>query len=254
MALWDANSFFNSFKLGVTKRFSAGLQFQLSYTNASFVDDSSNLTHVDTFGDLSSMDPDDRKASRGWSAGYTRHSFSTNFSYDLPIDLQGFAGKLLGGWQINGILSVASGPPLGIEVSFDRANSLQGEIEQRPEAVAGFSNNPVLSDGREPDRYFDVGAFALPPEGFFGNVGRNTVIAPGVFTFDLGLAKDFSLHEETRLQFKAELFNIFNRANFSQPSTTVFDDESGVVLASAGIISDTSTTSRQIQFALKILF
>ncbi len=254
MELWDANSFFNSFKLGVNKRFSAGLQFQLSYTNASFVDDSSNLTHVDTFGDLSSIDPDDRKASRGWSAGYTRHSFSTNFSYDLPIDLQGFAGKLLGGWQINGILSAASGPPIGIEVSFDRANSLQGEIEQRPEAVAGFSNNPVLSDGREPDRYFDVGAFALPPEGFFGNVGRNTVITPGVFTFDLGLAKDFTLHEETRLQFKAELFNIFNRANFGQPSTTVFDDESGVVLASAGIITSTSTTSRQIQFALKILF
>ena len=254
MEIWDANSFYHSFKLGVKKRFSAGLQFQLSYTNASFVDDSSNLTHVDTFGDLSSIDPDDRKASRGWSAGYTRHSFSTNFGYDLPIDLSGAAGSLLGGWQVNGILSVSSGPPIGIEVSFDRARSLQGELEQRPEAVAGFSNNPVLSDGRDPNRYFDVGAFTLPPEGFFGNVGRNTLIAPGIFTFDLGLAKNFSLHEEIRLQFKAELFNIFNRANFSQPSTTIFDDESGVPLPTAGTITSTSTTSRQIQFALKILF
>lgn len=155
---------------------------------------------------------------------------------------------------MNGIISAASGPPKGIEVTFDRARSLQGELEQRPEAVAGFSNNPVLSDGRDPNRYFDVGAFTLPPEGFFGNVGRNTLIAPGIFTFDLGLAKNFSLHEEIRLQFKAELFNIFNRANFSQPSTTIFDDESGIPLPTAGTITNTSTTSRQIQFALKILF
>ena len=260
MEIWDANSFYNSFKLGVKKRFSSGLQFQLSYTNAAFIDDSSNVGHFDSSGVLSSLDPDDRKANRGWSAGYTRHSFSTNFSYDLPFDLSGAAGSLLGGWQVNGIVSAASGPPKGYEMTFDRARSLQGELEQRPEAVAGSSNSPVLSDGRDPNRYFDVGAFTLPPEGFFGNVGRNTLITPGIFTVDFGLTKSFSLLEETTLQFKAEFFNIFNRVNFGQPNTTIFNnantDANGnfIPLPTAGTITSTSTTSRQIQFALKILF
>ena len=254
MELWDANSFYNSFKFGLNKRFSEGLQFQVSYTNAAFIDDSSNLGHYDTAGDLSSMDPDDRTASRGWSAGHIRHSFLTNFGYDLPIEMQGLAGTLLGGWHVNGIFSAASGPARGIEVSFDRANSLQSEIEQRPEAVAGFSNNPVLSDGRDPNAYFDVDAFTLPPEGFWGNVGRNTLIGPGILTFDLGLNKDFSLHEEVTLQFRAEMFNLLNRANFSLPSSTIFTNAGGNPSPSAGRITSTTTTSRQVQFALKIVF
>ncbi|MBI2822977.1 MAG: carboxypeptidase regulatory-like domain-containing protein, partial [Acidobacteria bacterium] len=137
-----------------------------------------------------------------------------------------------------------------------RAESGQFEISQRPELKTGANNNPVLSDGRDPDQYYDTDAFTIGPRGFFGNVGRNTLIGPGILSFDFGLTKNFRLHEEASLQFKAEFFNIFNRVNFGLPGTNVFISSAGAPSPdpSAGQIVNTTTTSRQIQFALKIVF
>ncbi len=119
--------------------------------------------------------------------------------------------------------------------------------------MPGFSNNAVLSDGRDPNAYFDLDALVVAEEGFFGNLGRNTLILPGVATFDLGVTKDFALTEQADLQFKAEFFNIFNRANFGLPGMEIFG-RNGVPDPTAGIITKSTTTSRQIQFALKIVF
>jgi len=140
-----------------------------------------------------------------------------------------------------------------LSIDLDRAKSGQGSTSQRPELVPGTSNNPVLHGGREPEEYYDVSGLVLPEEGFFGNVGRNTVIAPGVLTFDFGVSKDFKLTEQASIQFRTEVFNAFNRANFTLPAMNIWD--SGPVRDStAGEILTTTTTSRQIQFALKILF
>ena len=163
-------------------------------------------------------------------------------------------GHILGGWQINGIFAAATGPASTLGIAFDRARSLQNELAQRPELRPGASNNPVLADGRDPNRYYDVGALALPAPGFFGNVARNTLIAPGIRTFDFALAKNVMLHEDKTLQFRAEFFNIFNRSNFGLPGLTVFINDAGAVSPDAGRILTTTTTSRQIQFALKIVF
>ncbi|MBI2822718.1 MAG: TonB-dependent receptor [Acidobacteria bacterium] len=262
MELWDANSFYNALRIGLNKRFSHGVQFQLSYNSAKSIDDSSNVAHYDSSGDVSSPDPDDHKSGRGFSSIHIRHAFTFNGAYDLPVSAASFGsgaggaflGQLLGGWQINGILTAATGGASTLSISFDQARSLQAELSQRPELRPGASNNPVLSDGRDPNRYFDVGAFTLAPPGFFGNVARNTLIIPGILTVDFGLRKNIVLHENKILQFRAEFFNILNRANFGLPGTTVFVNAQGVVAPTAGRIFDTSTTSRQIQFALKIEF
>ena len=128
------------------------------------------------------------------------------------------------------------------------------DLGERPDLKPGANNNPVLSDGRDPIRYYDSSSFAVPPAAFFGNLGRATVIGPGVATVDFSLAKNTAITERTTVQFRAEAFNAFNRANFGSPDSVVFRSATAGPSATAGRIRSTTTTSRQIQFALRILF
>ena len=263
---WDANSFYNAFKVGLQRRFSDGLQLQSAYTFGRSVDDASAQNPFD--GNVISPNgvsnaPDDHKFNRGLSSFHVKHVWSFNGTYELPFGsgkalgatLTGLTGKLVGGWQLSGIVSLASGFPVNLLLSFENSRSQAGvDLAERPDLKSGASNNPVLSGGRDPNRYYDPNAFAVPPAGFFGNLGRATVIAPGVATVDFSLAKNTSVNERTTIQFRAEAFNAFNRANFGAPDTVVFRSSTGGASATAGRIRATTTTSRQIQFALKVLF
>ena len=128
------------------------------------------------------------------------------------------------------------------------AEVLQGATTV-PISFPGGNNNPVLGG---PDKYFDETQFVLQPTGYYGNLGRNTLRIPGVATVDFSMVKKTALAEGTELQFRAEIFNIFNRANFGQPTEVLF--RSSGSRRTAGRITSTTTTSRQIQFALKITF
>ena len=204
---------------------------------------------------------------RSLSSHDIRHNFVSNFSWELPGDgLTGIAGALLGGWQINGILSLVDGHPLTLE---DDDNAQDDAIGQNdlltPNLITAGDTNPVLGG---PNRYFDSTQFipgacrggtfcqAGDPDhdpGFFGNVGRNTLTSPGLATFDFSLAKNIEVTENTGFQFRAEFFNIFNRANFGTPETEVISSK-GKVDLEAGSINHTFSTSRQIQFGLKFIF
>ena len=109
-----------------------------------------------------------------------------------------------------------------------------------------------------PEQYFDTSAFALQEIGFLGNFGRNAIRWPGMATLDFSLLKDIpvtAFGDSGTLQFRAEFFNILNRANFGSPNRTIFSGTAGSVpLGNAGRITDTDTTSRQIQFALRLQF
>ncbi len=139
--------------------------------------------------------------------------------------------------------------------------------------VKGGDNNPVLGG---PDRYYDISQFAPSKLGFFGTAGRNTVTGPGIATFDLSFLKDFEVTGNTRIQFRAEFFNLFNRPNFGGTESGKFMDpfdfgagaedvaaaraagkdlvKEGLVDADAARIFDTRTSARQIQFGLKFIF
>jgi hypothetical protein len=107
------------------------------------------------------------------------------------------------------------------------------------------------------NEWFDPTAFGLPAVGTFGNLGRNTLIGPSLKDVDLALMKETKVSERASIQFRAEIFNVFNRANFGLPNTNVFVQEpngGGSYNPSAGQISNTITTSRQVQLALKLLF
>jgi len=106
---------------------------------------------------------------------------------------------------------------------------------------------------RKPNLWYDPTAFALPVAGTYGDVGRNVLIVPGLRSFDLSLFKSTRLTERWNLQFRAEVFNLFNHPNFGVPSPIVLTT-SGAPAAAAGLLSATSTSSRQIQFGVKLSF
>ncbi|MBI4454892.1 MAG: TonB-dependent receptor [Acidobacteria bacterium] len=248
---FGGTSSYNSFQIGVNKRFSGGLQLQGSYTFGS---------NIDLVSDIQSgaySDPYDLKRDRGLSDNDVKHNLSLNWTYDLPAGstLGGIAGAVLGRWQINGLLNVASGRHSLVSGSVNRSRNLNlfapASNLERPDLRPGMSNNPVLGG---PDRYLDASPFQLQEPGTLGNLGRNTITGPGLATFDFSLVKNVHMTETRYVQFRAEFFNLFNQANFGLPNVTVFNDASGIPSGSFGRISSTVTTSRQIQFALKLLF
>jgi len=255
----DTSTSYNSLQVRLNKRFNRGYQYQVSYTFSKSIDESSGLQGGSAGNQgVASMDPFDRSRDKGLSAWDVRHNFNANFGYSLPgAGLPGFAHTLLGNWTVNSIISLAGGTPFTVRMnqSSDRARSnsfIVGEAPLlRPDLKPGGNSNPVLGG---PDRYLDASQFQLQPAGFFGNLGRNTTIGPGYANVDLSLVKDFPIREGVRVQFRGELFNLFNRANFSIPLFEIYNDASGIPEAGFGRITSTISTSRQVQFALKFIF
>ena len=259
----DGSANYHAFRLGVTRRFSRGFQLQSSYTYSRSTDDGSAFLGSGDF-------ENDRQPYRtdhefGLSSFDIRHSFNTNFVYDLPgANLGGAAGKVLGGWSVSSLLRLNTGNPNSVTASAPRLGSRRMIFVDGPsvELVPGGNLNPVKA--QNPNNYIDVSQFCAPvtclprgTDGFFvGNVGVGTVIGPGVANIDFTLTKDTPiamLGEAGALQFRWEMFNLFNRPNYSDPSTNLFG-VTGTVNSGAGEITSTRLSSRQIQLALKLLF
>jgi hypothetical protein len=266
----SAMSRYNGMQMRVTRRMTRGFQIQGAYTWAHSMDNSSSPISGDTTQSSAPQNPWDLERSEWSHSVYDlRHVLSMNYSYELPFSATagGVRGKLLGGWQTNGILSITTGVPFSIvnSAGLNRDRTGGGNVS-RPNLVPGMSSNPIegttagcagVPAGRQlggPDLYFDPCAFRLQDAGFYGTLGRNTVIGPGLETFDFALVKNTSITERSSLQFRWEVFNIFNRANFDLPNATAFLAATGVASGSAGRISGVVTSARQMQFGLKLVF
>jgi hypothetical protein len=163
----------------------------------------------------------------------------------------GFANFLVSGWSVGSIVTLQRGFPFTPQLSYNPSNNGDTRNPVRPFVNPDFSGPVILQN---PSQWFNPAAFLPVPNnsGFYGNLGRDTLIGPGLATWDLSLLKDTRLTERTSLQFRAEFFNVLNRANFNSPNAVVFTPTG--VSPTAGIITSTSTTSRQIQFGLKLLW
>ena len=263
----DASSRYNSLRVGTDKRFSNGFQIQGSYTLSKSLDESAGIfcgsarTSACTI-----LDPDDHKSNRGLAFHDVRHNLAVNYTVELPFGpgrkfgsgVTGFVGKMVEGWSVSGITNYTAGAPLNIENSFARSRngSAAFTVHDRPNLIPGGDNNPVLGG---PDQYFDVNQFELQDVGTYGSVGHNTIIGPGLVSWDFSITKNTNITESTRIEFRAEFFNLGNRANFAPPingrrgGAALFDSQERRI-SSAGKIFGTVTTSRQIQFGLKVLF
>jgi outer membrane receptor protein involved in Fe transport len=255
----DAQSFYNSLQLSAIKRFSSGFRAQASYTFSRSIDDASGINSQDFTNNIQYVaDFYDRTYDRGLSAFHVKHNLTFNWTYDLPFakNTQGVRAVLFRGWQLNNITSVNSGPPFTVQISgYNRSGNLNTtnfSLNERPNLKAGRSNNPILGG---PDHYWDVSAFELGPLNQRGNLGRNTLIGPGLVNVDVSLGKSFDITEGKSLQFRAEVFNAPNHPNFAPPTQRgVFNNDTGIPLSTAGIISATATRPRQIQFGLKLMY
>ncbi|MBI1984331.1 MAG: hypothetical protein HYS61_09050, partial [Acidobacteria bacterium] len=264
----DGNSWYNALIFEVRKRWSEGVSFQSSYTFSRNIDTTQASTFFsDATNGTTSALPEfpGLPYNRGLADYHAKHNWVVNFVWEVPHpkSLNGAGRKLLEGWQLGGIAHVRSGSPLTVFVQGNRSRSRwspslgPGLGFDRPDLAAGRTHQDAVLG--EPGRYFDPSAFALQPAGTLGNLGRGVFIGPNFRSFDFSLVKNTRLArwgENLNLQFRAEFFNLFNRANFGPPSLLAFagvaDDEQP--LASFGRIRSTVTSSRQIQLGLRISF
>lgn len=138
--------------------------------------------------------------------------------------------------------------------NWSRSGNTAGGTEGRPNVRAG--TDPKKTIIGNPNRWFDTSAFELQPRGYLGNTPRNFLRGPGFANTDLSLVKNQALAGDTRLQIRLEVFNLFNRANFSVPNRQVFAGaaENEAPLAMAGQVTRTVNTARQVQLGIKVLF
>ena len=162
---------------------------------------------------------------------------------------RGWVEKVIGGWQWNGILNAQSGFPFTPTVGSNSSGTGDTQNLDVPNWNSSF-NGPVILG--KVNQWFDPRAFSMPLARTFGNGGRSSLIGPSLTSVDTSLFKKFNINEKWSLQFRVEAFNLFNHANFDPPNSVVFSGSN--YSGSAGVITETATTSRQIQFALKLLF
>jgi hypothetical protein len=264
-AVWNTTHWFSQgissyhgLEVDVNRRLGHGLQFRGVYTFAKTLDDGDNMnTSVATNSPAFVANPLQPKSDYGRASFDVRHAGVINATYDLPFghgDAPGrkqWVERLFGNWQLSGIQTLQSGLPFTPQLSYNPSNDGDTRNPVRPSLNPSFTGH-VIQGG--PNAYFNPRAFLQPLPGTYGNAGRNILQGPGVVETDLSLTKKFSFSERWNMQFRSEFFNLFNHTNFNIPNPVVFASATGGPSPTAGVITATSTTSRQIQFGLKLMW
>jgi hypothetical protein len=236
-----ANSTYNALEMMLQKRFSHGLQFQAAYTFSKSIDDGSTFEE--------SLDPFNFNASRALSIFNSKQRFVISYDWELPIrKYQGFAGRVLDDWEISGITQFQSGFPIRLNTEDDNEliNSLFFLGTEAPSL-----NGPlqILNPKKNGGFYLNYNQFSDPPLGQFNNGTQRTICCgPGLADWDFSVHKKIAFSENRYFQFRAEIFNVFNRTNFSNPDGGYSDGPTAFgKITSAG-------DPRLLQFALKYFF
>ena len=256
-----ASSIYHAAQVRLDRRFSNGLTFIAAYTAGKLIDDSSTSGTglLPPFAFIQQWH--DRAAERSISVTDVSQRFVVSFLYELPwgqgrsfgTNMSGLANFLAGGWQINGIWTLATGTPLIVVNAQDNSGSLSsaGLAEPGTQRPNNNGSSPQRS-GAVVDRlgeYFDTSTFSQPEPFTFGSTARTLpdVRAPGIGQFDFSVFKDFPITEQINLQFRTEFFNLTNTPNFGTPNTRFGT-------GAFGVIGGQRNTPRQVQFALRLSF
>jgi len=285
--MYKGNSFYHALELGIHKRLSRGLQAQLSYTWGKSIDTGSAALAGDTFGNsISSLPWFDLRLNRALSDFNIGRTLVLNTTWQVPSpkSLSGLAGWITGGWELGGIYKASDGIPFS--PTFGTDGDPLGLNSSDPwdfvDRLVGPGCKSLVNPGH-PDNYIKTQCFAVPtaPDLAFwnancdpafgtpmnlqcfnlrGNAGRNILIGPGTSNLDFSVFKNNYIRrisESFNVQFRAEVFNILNHANFAVPitpdSTDIFDS-TGARNGIAGKLTSTTTDAREIQFALKFIW
>ena len=242
-----ANSNYDALQMRFQQRLTRGFSALASYTWSKSIDDASNF--FSSAGDPNfPQNSYNVAAERGRSNFDVSHRLSVSYSYELPFrHADGFAGKLVNGWETFGIVTLQTGRPFTVALLSDIDNSGTGRsilgfgANDRPNRVG----NPELSNPTT-SQWFNTAAFAFPAPGTFGDAGRNILEGPGFQSVNASLVKNTRFSERVNLQFRAEAFNLFNHPNFNLPDNFLGSPTFGRITS--------ARDPRHVQFGLKLLF
>ncbi len=233
-----AASAYNSFQASLEKRFSHGVQLQAAYTLSKSLDWASSFEET--------VNPFNFKASRSLSLFNSAQRFVINYVWDLPVrKYSGFAGKVLDDWQLSGIVQFQSGFPIRIQTQDDNEliSSLFFLGAGSPQLNAPLQIlNPKTNGGQ----YLNAAQFSDPPLGQFATTRRSICCGPGENQWDITVAKKIALTESKYFQFRADVFNLFNKTQFVNPDGNFSDTTFGLI--------QQARDPRLVQFALKFYF
>jgi len=275
--LWDSDAIYHALQVQVQKRFSHGLSGQVSYTWGRTIDTASGSTDGDQFRNgLSSQFFFDSRIRRGPSDFNQTHNLVVSYTWEIP-NPKGLPRGLswaASGWEFGGIFQASTGLPFTATIAPDPLGINSTDPYDFPNIVKGC--NPVhgglnylnLNCFTLPVATPDIAARCAPFSGtsvpgtcanLLGNGGRNSIVGPGLVNFDLSLFKNNrieSISDLFNIQFRVEAFNVLNRSNFNPPTANnqVFNGDGSTGGLTPGLLDTTSTTSRQIQVALKVIW
>jgi len=261
------DSSYNALQVDANHRFSQGLTLRGVYTWSKALDDgdSPNATTSNNAPALVS-NPFNLRADWGPATYDSRNVGVINAIYELPFGrgkmfangVSGWSDRLVSGWSLTSIVTLQSGLPFTPQLSYNPSNNGDTKNPVRPFLNPNFSGPVILGNT---DHWFNPNAFLYESNtagsnGFYGNVGRDAFVGPGLATWDFSVMKQTVLAERLNLQFRAEIFNILDRANFNTPNLIVatLQGTTPVTNPAGGSITSTSTTARQVQFGLKLLW
>ncbi|GIU78448.1 MAG: hypothetical protein KatS3mg005_1686 [Bryobacteraceae bacterium] len=251
-----AQSNYHAFFLRVEKKLTAGLSWLSSYNWSKAITNAPQFRNAGGARGAENSPPQDShnvREERGLASFDVRHRWVNSAVWNLPFGPRqkwlnsGLAAWLAGGWQISAIHSMQTGFPFTANLAGDTAGigGGTGAILIRPNAVPG-QHFRLPAGERTTSRWFNTAAFVAPPAFQFGNVGRNTIIGPGLLNFDLMAARSFRITEGASLQFRGEFFNALNTPNYDIIGRILNNPQFGVV--------QSQLPPRQIQFGLRLAF
>ena len=259
-------SSYHALQVDVRRRLSHGLSLRGVYTFSKTLDDGDSLNQT-TAGNAPGLvsNPLNLRVDTGLATFDVRNVAAINVIYSLPFghgqslanNLGRFSNNIVSGWSVSSIVTAQDGFPFTPQLSYNPSNNGDTRNPVRPFLNPNFSGSVTLG---KPSQWFNPAAFIAPPSagGFYGNAGRDTFIGPGLATWDFSVLKDTRIRERLSLQFRAEIFNLLDRANFNTPNLIVFTPPTAAnptgLSGTAGVITSTSTPSRQVQFGLKLLW
>jgi len=253
-------SSYNALQVDLNRRFASGFTLRGVYTWSKTLDDGDSVNGT-TSGNAPGLvsNPYDIRADWGLATFDVRNIGVISAVYELPFGrgkrfangVDGFRGGFVSGWSTTSVVTLQDGFPFTPQLSYNPSNNGDTRNPVRPYVNPSFTGSIITGN---PKQWFNPNAFLAPPpnSGFFGNLGRDTLIGPGLATWDFSVLKNTSISERWNLQFRAEIFNLLNRANFNTPNLITFTPSG--VSGTAGAITGTSTSSRQVQFGLKLLW
>ncbi len=251
----NRSSIYHSGQVKAEKRFSQGGSILASYTWAKLISDTDTLTAwLEPSGGLGVQNSNNLRLERSLANYDTSHRLVISYALDLPFGkgqkflagANGAAGKIISGWVVNGASTFQSGNPLPVSTAVNLTNSFGGGSRPNSNGQSPRLTGPAQA---RLSRWFDTSTLSAPPAFTFGNLARNLsdVRSAGINNFDFAIVKNTQMSERVGLQFRTEIFNLFNRVQFSPPGL-------GLGTAQFGVVSGQYNNPRLVQFALRLIF